>query len=110
MLDVVARDAFLAAVRARGQWLAWALGELVRQDDLAEARARGLLWALRLPGPIAAAVRDGCLARGLIVTAPRGDVLRLMPSLRVTKAERGEALGILATALAAVAPGWSASA
>ncbi len=110
VLDVVARDSFLAAVRARGQWLAWALGEFARQEGLAEVRGRGLLWALRLPGPTAAAVRDGCLARGLIVNAPRADVVRMMPSLRVTEAELGEAVGILSAALAAVAPAWSASA
>ncbi len=110
VLDVVARESFLAAVRARGRWLAWALGELAREQRLVEVRGRGLLWALRLPSPTAAAVRDGCLARGLIVNAPQADVVRLMPSLRVTEAELAEGLGCLSAALDAVAPAWSASA
>mgnify|MGYP000854156312 FL=1 len=81
VLDLVARESFVASVRARGQWLAWALGELVRERRLVEARGRGLLWALRLASPNAAVVRDERRARGLIVNAPRADVVRVMPSL-----------------------------
>lgn len=81
VLDVVARESFVASVRARGQWHAWALGELVRERRLVEARGRGLPCALRLASPNAAVVRDERLARGLIVNAPRADVVRVMPSL-----------------------------
>jgi acetylornithine/N-succinyldiaminopimelate aminotransferase len=50
-------------------------------------RGRGLLVALRLATPCAAAVRDACFTRGLLVNAARPDTLRFMPSLRVTREE-----------------------
>lgn len=95
VLDVVARPDFLAAVRLRGQSLGEGLRKLVARHGLVEARGRGLLHALRLSTPSASAVRDACLARGLILNAPASDLLRLMPSLRVTEMEISRMLEIL---------------
>jgi acetylornithine aminotransferase len=42
-------------------------------------RGRGLLRAITLTEPIAAAVADAALDAGFIINAPRPDVLRLAP-------------------------------
>jgi acetylornithine/N-succinyldiaminopimelate aminotransferase len=58
-------------------------------------RGRGLLWALVLPEPSAEAIVGRCFAAGLLLNAPRPNLLRLMPSLRVSEAELDEFAALL---------------
>jgi acetylornithine/N-succinyldiaminopimelate aminotransferase len=95
---VLSQPAFLASVRAGGAEVAEGLAILARRYD-AKFRGRGLLWALELAGPTAEHVRDRCLTAGLLVNAPRANSIRLMPSLRVSRAEIDEMLRILDGAL-----------
>ena len=88
--------ALLANVAARGEELAAGLREL---PGVLEVRGRGLLLAAVVDGD-AGAVVDACRERGLLALTAGADVLRLLPALVVTEAEVGEALGILADALA----------
>ena len=64
-------------------------------------RGRGHLWALVLPSARANAVRDRAFARGLLVNAPRPNVLRLMPALDVSAEEIGRMHALLDQALGA---------
>ena len=103
VLDTIAQPEFLRNVLDRGNDLHKGLEELGLRYG-ARPRGAGLLWALVLPWPGAEAVRDACLARGLLLNAPRPDVLRFMPSLRVSTEEiramlqaLGDALGECAT-------------
>src|SRR5262245_19197322 len=80
------RPEFLAGVRASGEELAFGLRGLAH-DHGAAARGKGLLWALELASARAEAIRDACFEHGLIVNAARPNVLRFMPSLRVTSEE-----------------------
>ncbi len=105
VLDVVSSGDFLHQVNLRGQQLATGLEMLVTKFDLVETRGAGLLRALVLRRPCAAAVRDRCLEFGLLVNAAREDVLRLMPSLRVTETEIASMLARLDAALAAAKSG-----
>lgn len=94
VLDTVSRPAFLQTVRERGRELErglCALGERVG----ARARGRGLLWALELVQPIAESIRDASLRAGLLVNAARPNILRFMPSLRVSSSEIEHMLAIL---------------
>jgi acetylornithine/N-succinyldiaminopimelate aminotransferase len=95
VLDVVADSEFLASVRARGEQLGQGLGRLVARHGLVESRGRGLLHALQLGSPSAARVRHACLQRGLLVNAPAADLIRFMPSLRVSKQEVDQMLAIV---------------
>jgi acetylornithine/N-succinyldiaminopimelate aminotransferase len=86
VVETIADPAFLEGVRARSEHL------VARLRGLAEAtggsvRGRGMLQALLLPRPVAEATVIECRARGLLVNAPRPDILRFMPSLVVTEAE-----------------------
>jgi acetylornithine/N-succinyldiaminopimelate aminotransferase len=94
VFDVVSRAEFLATVRARGRYLEQRLAPLCEELGLG-LRGRGLLWALVLPEPSAEAIVSRCFAAGLLLNAPRPNLLRLMPSLRVTEAELDEFAGLL---------------
>jgi acetylornithine/N-succinyldiaminopimelate aminotransferase len=101
----VCSDAFLAAVRRRAQQLSDGLQALVQAHGLVAERGAGLLRALELPVPVAdqvvAAARD-LAPVGLLLNAPRPQLLRLMPALNVSAAEIAQALDLLRQALRAV--------
>ena len=66
-------------------------------------RGRGLLQAVLLADPIAAAVVDTALAAGFVINAPRPDVLRLAPPLIISSAELDSFIGVLPSLLDQVA-------
>lgn len=94
VLDAVAAEPFLEGVRERGRYLEGRLLELGSRHGCL-LRGRGLLWALVLPEPRAERIRDSCFERGLLLNAPRPQLLRLMPSLRVTTTEIDEMVDVL---------------
>jgi acetylornithine/N-succinyldiaminopimelate aminotransferase len=101
VLEAITRPEFLGHVRTAGAHLARGLDRTVARHGLVGSRGRGLLQALDLGRPTANAVRDTCLALGLLVNAPRDHLLRFMPSLRVTESEIDAMLEILDRALGA---------
>lgn len=96
VMQTVLADGFLAQVRATGDHLGARLQALSAQYGLS-ARGVGLLRALDLGQPLAAAVvahaREQVMLggpagnTGLLLNAPRPSVLRFMPALTVTQAE-----------------------
>ncbi|MES2956679.1 MAG: acetylornithine transaminase [Pseudomonadota bacterium] len=109
VMEVVMADGFLARVRSTGDYLAERLQALSATHGLGEVRGVGLLRALELGRPLAAAVVDhareqlmlgGAAANtGLLLNAPRPSVLRFMPALTVSRAEVDLMLEGLATSL-----------
>ena len=95
---IVSEPAFLARVRAAGAYLEAQLSAVCREHGLS-LRGRGLLWALVLPDARAENVVNACFSGGLLLNAPRPNLLRLMPSLRVSDAEIEEMTAILRRAL-----------
>jgi acetylornithine/N-succinyldiaminopimelate aminotransferase len=99
VINVVSSPSFLANVRSLGAHLEEGLSKLGRTFG-GHSRGRGLLQALVLETPTATQLRDACFTRGLLVNAARPNVLRFMPSLRVTNSELEEMLSILEQAMA----------
>jgi len=100
VLATVSTAPFLAHVRRMGEHLeAGLLG--VGAKHGAHPRGRGLLWALVLPDARAERVVKTCFELGLLLNAPRPNLLRLMPQLRVSAAEIDEMCALLSRALAA---------
>lgn len=104
-LDVVraiAEPDFLAAVRAKGEWLGRALSALAsppRRARVREARGRGLMWGLELneaAAPVVTAARD----RHLLVLTAGPTVIRIVPPLTVSHDELERGVSILAEVLA----------
>jgi acetylornithine/N-succinyldiaminopimelate aminotransferase len=98
VFSVVSQPAFLARVRAAGAYLQERLS-VVCQEHGVTLRGRGLLWALVLPDARAERVVQACFSGGLLINAPRPNLLRLMPSLRVSDAEIDELVAILQGAM-----------
>lgn len=102
VVNEVCRDDFLEGVRARSQRLADGLQAIVRDHRLVAERGLGLLRALVLPcdraDRVVAMARD-LEPHGLLLNAPRHNLLRLMPALTVSDAEIDEALRLLRLAL-----------
>jgi acetylornithine/N-succinyldiaminopimelate aminotransferase len=70
-------------------------------------RGRGHLHALILPRPNAAELRDAAFERGLLINAPRPNLLRFMPSLIVSEAEVAEMCEILSSLVCSVERRWA---
>jgi acetylornithine aminotransferase len=68
-------------------------------------RGRGLLLAAVLSAPVAPAVTERSLVRGLVVNAVRPDAVRFAPPLTITSNEVEEAVRLLTAALAEVRDG-----
>ncbi len=115
VMQTVLADGFLDRVRATGEHLGERLQVLSAQYGLGEVRGVGLLRALDLGQPIAAAVvayaREQLMLgaagdnTGLLLNAPRPSVLRFMPALNVTTAEVDGMVDGLAACLDALGVG-----
>jgi acetylornithine/succinyldiaminopimelate/putrescine aminotransferase len=77
---------------------------------VASVRGEGLLLAAVLTDEVAAAACREALESGLVINAPRPDVLRFAPSLLVTEAEIDEAVGVLGRILSGLGSGGSGAA
>ena len=89
---------FLAEIDARGQYLAKRLLELSAKHGLRGERGSGLLRALILDderGPEIVAKALALTPCGLLLNAPRPNLLRFMPALNVSEAEVDQMIGLL---------------
>jgi acetylornithine/N-succinyldiaminopimelate aminotransferase len=87
VLETVAQPEFLAGVVERGERLSQRLRALVAKHGLAGERGLGLLRALDLGRPVAAAIVERARElepEGLLLNAPRPHLLRFMPALNAT--------------------------
>jgi acetylornithine/N-succinyldiaminopimelate aminotransferase len=96
----VSRPGFLDEVVRTGAYLMRRLEDLSVKRGAGGVRGRGLLVAMALAAPTAAAVVDRSFEAGLLVNAPRPDLLRFMPALNVTRAEVDEMIDVLDGVLA----------
>jgi acetylornithine/N-succinyldiaminopimelate aminotransferase len=100
--EVLARDLPARAERV-GRYFYERLRALqARWPEIAEVRGRGLLLAMEFRRPVAQAVLEAALERGLLLNAVKPTALRFMPPLIISEAEIDEAVGLLDAALAAV--------
>ncbi len=89
---------FLAEVEARGAYLSARLLELSARHGLKGERGGGLLRALMLDDERAPQLVQKALAMapvGLLLNAPRPNLLRFMPALNVSEAEIDQMIGML---------------
>ena len=103
ILDVMLCPGFLESVRARAACLMKGLNALSQRRGLGEVRGRGLLVALDLQKDIAPKVVELARDAGLLLNAPRQNLLRFMPALNVSNEEIDSMLAELETILKNVA-------
>jgi acetylornithine/N-succinyldiaminopimelate aminotransferase len=87
VLEHVRQPDFLKSATGTGLFLASELQRISARHGLGEVRGKGLLLALDLKRPIAAAIVAQALQDGMLLNAPQPDALRFMPALNVTRDE-----------------------
>ncbi|MHB8421502.1 MAG: acetylornithine transaminase [Leptospirales bacterium] len=95
VLDRVMNPEFLDEVTRKGTFLGSRLVELSTRFGEGEVRGKGLLVGWVLNHVHAGTVVSAAFDRGLLLNAPRPNVLRFMPALNVTLEEIGKMLSIL---------------
>jgi acetylornithine/N-succinyldiaminopimelate aminotransferase len=100
VLQQVGAPDFLKSVAAIGLYLEGELQRLSVRHGLGEVRGRGLLLALDLKQPLAAAIVAQAFADGVLLNAPQPDALRFMPALNVRREEIAEMIDALDAILA----------
>jgi acetylornithine/N-succinyldiaminopimelate aminotransferase len=99
-LGLLSAPELLSGVRVRGQYLKNSLKLFQEQFPvIKEVRGLGLIWGIELAVE-GAPVVNFCREHGLLVNCTQGNVIRLLPPLIVGLEEIGQALRILAEALA----------
>jgi predicted acetylornithine/succinylornithine family transaminase len=100
VLRTISDPDFLAAVRAKGEWLGARLNRLAaRTGRVRDVRGRGLMWGLELnevAAPVVAAARE----RHLLVLTAGPTVIRIVPPLTIRREELERGVTILEELLA----------
>ena len=102
VVNAVCRPDFLAQVRQRGQQLSEGLQKIAHDFELPGERGAGLLRVLALRSNEAEAIVQAAreaTPTGLLLNAPRPNLLRFMPALTISAAEIDEALALLRSVL-----------
>jgi acetylornithine/N-succinyldiaminopimelate aminotransferase len=102
VIAVIERDGLLDQAKELGDHLQRTITQL-SHPLITGVRGRGLLQAVILAEPIAAAVVDAALAAGFVINAPHPDVLRLAPPLIISATELDSFVNILPSLLDHVA-------
>lgn len=95
IMDAVLAPGFLKSVQDRGAHLTKGLSALSARRGLGEVRGRGLLVALDLKHEVGAKVTELARDAGLLLNAPRPNLLRFMPALNISQDEIDTMLAIL---------------
>lgn len=102
IIETVISKGFLTNVLESGKTLETGLKNLSKTYDLGEVRGRGLLLAFDLNQDIATKIVKTAFENGLLINAPRPNLLRFMPALNVTRDEITAMLERLEKVLVAV--------
>jgi len=95
IMDAVLAPGFLQGTRDRGAQLTSGLSAISARHGLGEVRGRGLLVALDLKHDIGAKVVELAREAGVLLNAPRPNLLRFMPALNVSQEEVETMLSVL---------------
>ena len=87
IMEAILAPGFLESVGDSGAYLMNNLSALSARHDLGEVRGRGLLVALDLKKEIAPKVVEIARDNGLLLNAPRPNLLRFMPALNLSREE-----------------------
>ncbi len=105
IMDAMLAPGFLPAVQARGAYLMQRLSALSQKHGLGEVRGRGLLVALDMERDTATRVVELARDAGVLLNAPRPNLLRFMPALNVSNEEIDTMLHVLEEMLLAAGKG-----
>lgn len=87
IVETVLRQGFLTRVLESGKIIQAGLKRISKTYNLGEVRGRGLLLALELDSDIATDIVKTAFEKGLLINAPRPNLLRFIPALTVSQDE-----------------------
>jgi len=102
VFETLLKPGFLDEVRSKGEYLQRALLQLCEEFDLVGERGNDLLRALILGrniGPQLVEAARALTPTGLLINAPRPDLLRFMPALNISHEELDQMITLLHTLL-----------
>lgn len=99
VVATITAPGFLAEVQQREIQLRAGLERLAQRHQWLEVRGQGLLYAVRLPVATSADISERAFRHGLLINPAQPDILRFMPSLRVSAGEVREMLERLEASL-----------
>ena len=99
IMDVMLAPGFLEQVQESGAYLMKGLTALSAGHGLGEVRGRGLLVALDLKRDIGAKLVESARGEGLLLNAPRPNLLRFMSALNLSREETDTMLAMLDSVL-----------
>lgn len=108
VIDTLLAPGFMESVNARARQLSEGLLALSTKWGMGGERGMGLLRALILNGDDGPAIVDAARhlnPQGLLLNAPRANLLRFMPALNVTQDEVAQMLALLDEVIASVRKG-----
>jgi len=104
VLEVIESEGILANAARVGARLAEGLRAIQQKTPLIETiRPWGMMIGVDLTRPLAATVKERCIARGLLIITVGDRMLRLLPPLILTEPEADRGLGLLAEVLSELA-------
>jgi predicted acetylornithine/succinylornithine family transaminase len=96
VLEVMEEERVLENAARIGARLAEGLRAIQQKTALiAEIRAWGMMIGVDLARPVAATVKERCIARGLLIITVGDRILRLLPPLILTEEQADRGLGVL---------------
>jgi acetylornithine/N-succinyldiaminopimelate aminotransferase len=95
VLDKVAEPDFLKQVKESGEYLRKKLMQVSDDYALGVVRGSGLLNAMEIPRGNAVQIVESVFDQGLLLNAPRPNILRFMPALNVSQGEIDRMIDIL---------------
>jgi acetylornithine/N-succinyldiaminopimelate aminotransferase len=99
VFDRIKTKAMLKSINKKGRYIMDSLKK-IKSDKIVDVRGKGMIIGLELAGDIAGDVVVQSLKKGLILNAPKPNVIRIVPPFIVTKAEIDRAVKILSEVLA----------
>lgn len=96
VMEILTSEGFLNDVKSKGAYLIARLNEiaLTHPESIKEVRGRGLIIGIEMFDDCANSIKAEALTKGLLLNVTRGNVIRLLPALTISRSEIDQFLTI----------------
>jgi acetylornithine aminotransferase/acetylornithine/N-succinyldiaminopimelate aminotransferase len=103
VLNAIQEDGLMQNAQTMGEYFIARLNELQKsQPVIKEVRGKGLMIGIELSKPVAPAIKQACLERGVLLLTVGDTILRLLPAIVISKAQIDRGMEAIADAMASV--------
>ena len=102
-IKAIQEDGLMQNAQTMGEYFIARLNELQKsQPVIKEVRGKGLMIGIELSKPVAPAIKQACLERGVLLLTVGDTILRLLPAIVISKAQIDRGMEAIADAMASV--------